>query len=338
MFAKLKKAMLVVFITCLIWVWADLSLDKDLTDQTVTINVSKANPRMWVTIEGKSEIQLKVDFKGPARKISELVSKMEAGKEKLDVVFDAEKQNMAASGDYSLPDVRRFLAENDKIRDYGLTVKAARPDKLQKIKVVELKEKTLPIKCVDETDTEIPAAKITPDIITALVPEQVTEAKVKLATIAEKKQARGGVIDKKPYVELTKDEIRYTDGSVKVELPIIGEDMKQYTIRGTLGYIFSDNLAGGYKVEFIKRPEIGSIPIIATEEAKNAYMEKGFEVLLEIQDDDVGKPEITRQITYNFPIQYVREDKIRLKGEPAEAKFKLVPITDANQPPVTADK
>ena len=336
MFAKLKKAVLVVFITCLIWVWADLSLDKDLNDQTVTVTVSKANPRLWVTIEDKSEIQIKVDFRGPARKIGDLVSKMEAGKEKLDVVFDAEKQNMEAGGDYSLPDVRRFLAESDKIRDYGLAVKAARPDKLQKIKVVELKEKTLPIKCVDETDTEIPAAKITPDIITALVPEQVTEARVKLISIAEKKQARGGVIDKKPYVEFVKGEVRYTEGAVKVELPMIGEDMKQYTIRGTLGYIFSDNLAGGYKVEFIKRPEIGGIPIIATEEAKTAYVEKGFEVLLEIQDDDVGKPEITRQVIYNFPIQYVREDKIRLKGEPAEAKFKLVPVGDQNQPPESA--
>jgi hypothetical protein len=336
-FAKLKKAVLVVFITCLIWVWADLSLDKDLNDQAVTITVSKANPRLWVTIEDKSEIQIKVNFRGPARKIGDLVSKIDAGKEKLDIVFDAEKQNMAAGGDYSLPDVRRFLAESDKIRDYGLAVKAAKPDKLQKIKVVVLKEKTLPIKCVDETDTEIPAAKITPDIITALVPEQVTEARVKLISIAEKKQARGGVIDKKPYVEFVKGEVRYTDGAVKVELPIIGEDMKQYTIRGTLGYIFSDNLAGGYKVEFIKRPEIGGISIIATEEAKTAYVEKGFEVLLEIQDDDVGKPEITRQVIYNFPIQYVREDKIRLKGEPAEAKFKLVPVGDQNQPPASAE-
>jgi hypothetical protein len=335
-FAKLKKAVLVVFITCLIWVWADLSLDKDFNDQNVTITVSKANPRLWVTIEGKSEIQVKVDFRGPARKIGDLVSKIEAGKEKLDVVFDAEKQNMAVGGDYSLPDVRRFLAESDKIRNYGLAVKAARPDKLQKIKVVELKEKTLPIKCVDETDTEIPAAKITPDIITTLVPEQATEARVKLVSLAEKKQARGGVIDKKPYVEFVKGEVRYTEGAVKVELPIIGEDMKQYTIRGTLGYIFSDNLAGGYKVEFTKRPEIGSIPIIATEEAKTAYVDKGFEVLLEIQDDDVGKPEITRQVIYNFPIQYVREDKIQLKGEPAEAKFKLVPVGDQNQPPQSA--
>ena len=336
MLAKFKKATLVIFITCLIWVWADLSLDKDLLDQTITITASKANPRLWVTIEDKPEVQVKADLRGPAGKVSELNTKIQTGKEKLDIVFDAEKQNMATAGDYDLPDVRKFLADSEKIADYGLTVKAAKPDKLS-IKVVELKEKTLPIKCVDETDAEIPGARLTPDIITMLAPEQVMTAKVKLTTLAEKKQARGGVIDKKPYIELAKGELRYSDATIKVELPLTDEAMKQYTIPGILGYIFSANLAGEYKVEFTKRPEIGSIPILATPEAKDAYEQKQFEVLLEIQDDDVGQPEITRQIIYNFPMQYVREDKIRLKGEPAEAKFRLVPVADQNQPQINTE-
>ena len=330
MFAKIKKAVLVVFITCLIWVWADLSLDEPLNNQTIIVTASKANPQLWVTIEGKSEVQIKADLSGPVAKIRELSQKIDSGKEKLDAVFDAEAQNMNAAGEYVLQDLRKFLAESKKIHEYGLGVKAARPDTL-KIKVVELKEKTLPIKCVDETDTEIAGASMTPDVVTMLAPEQLTEARVKLATLAEKKQARGGVVEKKPYIELAKGEARYADTTIRVELPITGEDMKQYTISGTLGFIFSANLAGDYKVEFTKRPEIGSIPIIATEEAKAAYEEKGFEVLLEIQDDDVNKDEISRTIIYNFPIKYVREDKIRLKGDPAEAKFKLVPV-DGNQP------
>jgi hypothetical protein len=336
MFARLKKAILVIFITCLIWVWADLSLDEGLDNQPITITASKANPRLWVTLEGKPEIQIRADLRGPAAKIHELSRKIESGKEKLEAVFDAEQQNMSTEGEYTLQDLRKFLAESKKIHEYGLSVKAARPDKLQHIKVVALKEKTLPIKCVDETDTEIGGAHITPDIVTMLVPEQLTEAKVKTATLAEKKQARGGTIDKKPYVELASGEVRYADTTVKVELPMTQEDMKQYTINGTLGFIFSANLAGGYKVEFTKRPEIGSIPIIATEEAKTAYEEKGFEVLLEIQDDDVKKDEVSRTIIYNFPLKYVREDKIRLKGDPVEAKFRLVPVSrDPNQPSVS---
>ena len=330
MLAKIKKAVLVIFITCLIWVWADLSLDEPLNNQIIIVTASKANPQLWVTIEGKPEVQIKADLSGPVSKIRELSQKVDSGKEKLDVVFDAEAQNMNAAGEYVLQDLRKFLAESKKIHEYGLGIKAARPDTL-KIKVVELKEKTLPIKCVDETDTEIAGASMTPDVVTMLAPEQLTEARVKIVTLAEKKQARGGVVEKKPYIELAKGEARYADATIRVELPVTGEDMKQYTISGTLGFIFSANLAGSYKVEFTKRPEIGSIPIVATEEAKAAYEEKQFEVLLEIQDDDVNKDEISRTVIYNFPAKYAREDKIKLKGDPAEAKFRLVP-EDGNQP------
>jgi len=335
MLAKIKKAVLVIFITCLIWVWADLSLDKDLTDQTATIIASKANPKLWVTIDGKPEVAIKADIRGQAVKINELNKKIQAGDEKLDVIFDPEKENMTTPGDYSLPDVRKFLAESDKIRDYGLTVKFAKPDKLHNIKVIALKEKTIPIKCVDEADNEIPGAEMTPDIITMYAPDQITEAKIKLASAAERKQARGVPVSKKPYIELTKNEVRFSDADVKVKLPAVGEDMKPYTINGTLGFVYSANLAGKYQVEFIKRPEIGSIPILATPEAKEAYVQTQFEVLLNLQDDDIGKPEVARQLIYNFPSQYARDDKIRLKGEPAEAKFKLVPVVaDNNQPSI----
>ncbi|HBG28401.1 MAG: hypothetical protein A2Y10_11115 [Planctomycetes bacterium GWF2_41_51] len=331
MLAKFKKAGLVIFITCLIWIWADLSLDKDLTGQTMTIIASKADPQLWVTIDGKTEIQVKADLRGPSVKVSELNRKIQAGEEKLDVIFDPAKENMETPGKYSLPDVRKFLAESEKIQEYGLTVKFAHPDKLDDIQVVALKEKTLPIKCVDEMDNEIPSAKITPDIITMYAPDQVTESKVKLPSATERKQARAGSITKNPYIELAKNEVRYSDATVKVELPAISEDMKPYTIRGTLGFTFSANLVGRYEVEFIKRPEVGGIPILATPEARDAYEQKQFEVLLDIQDDDVGKPEVTRQINYNFPTTFLREDKIRLRGDPAEAKFRLVPVIDPNQ-------
>ncbi len=333
MLAKIKKAVLVIFITCLIWVWADLSLDKDLTDQSMTIVASKADPKRWITIDGKPEAIIKVDLRGPVVKINDLNKKIQTGEEKLDVVFDPVKENMAAPGDYSMTDVRKFLTESDKIHDYGLQVKFAKPDKLRNIKVVALMEKTLPIKCVDDADNEIPGAKMTPDIITIYAPDTVTEARIRLASVAERKQARGEPVAKNPYIELTKNDTRFSDTAVKVKLPIVGEDMNPYTINGTLGFICSANLAGRYGVEFIKRPEIGSISILATQEAKVAYEQVHFQVLLDIQDDDAGKPEVTRKLVYNFPVQYLKDDKIRLKGEEAEAKFKLVPVAaDTNQP------
>jgi hypothetical protein len=76
MFAKIRKAILVIFITCLIWVWADLSLDEGLDNQTITITASKANPRLWVTLEGRPEIQVKADLRGPVAKVRELSKKI----------------------------------------------------------------------------------------------------------------------------------------------------------------------------------------------------------------------------------------------------------------------
>ncbi|MCD4830429.1 MAG: hypothetical protein K8R02_01320 [Anaerohalosphaeraceae bacterium] len=323
-FATMRKAILVIFITCLIWVWADLSLDEDLLSQTITISASRENPRLWVTIEGGPDVQIKADLTGPKSKTSELKDKLASGKDKLEIVFDAEKENMAKTGDYEIADVRKFVTGSSKIRSYGLSVTAkTRPDKL-KVKVVQLRERQLPVKCFDEADVEIPGAQMTPDIVTILAPEQINSAKVKL-NLAEKNQARKAPVEKTPYIELSSGIIRQAESFVRVELPVTQSDMKPYAIRGTLGYILSDNLAGGgYRVEFIKRPDIGSIPIIATAEAKTAYGDKTFEVLLEINDDDINAEEITRSVIYNFPAKYVCEDKIRLRGETAEATFKLV--------------
>ena len=332
MAASIRKAALVIFITCLIWVWADLSLDEDLAGQVITIQASRANPKLWVTIDGKTEVQIKADLTGPRGKINELLAKLNSEKEKFEIVFDAEKANMTSGGEYDLDDLRKFVSESKKIRDYGLAVKATSPNKL-KIEVAELKERTLKVVCVDETDAEIAGATIIPETINMPVPDELEEVRVKLTMLSEKKQARQGFIDKKPYIELS-GVTRYADSSVRVELPAVQDDMKQHTIRGTLGYILSGNLADGkYKIEFIKRPDIGSLTIIATTEAKAAYEAKAFEVLLEISDDDFKAGEITRKVIYNFPIQYVREDKIQLKGEPAEAKFKLIAVDEVAETP-----
>jgi len=143
---------------------------------------------------------------------------------------------------------------------------------------------------------------------------------------AEEKQARQSFIEKEPYIEFG-ERLRYAENSVKIKLPTVGDALQPATIRGTLGFVVSENWTGRYKVEWITKPEYGSIPILATAEAKAAYEAKLFEVLLEIKDEDIKAGEITRRIIYNFPPNFVREDKISLNGDHAEAKFKLVPIT-----------
>ena len=317
MFNKIKKILLVVFITCLIWIWADLSLDEELLGHIVTITASQANPGLWVSLENKPEFQVKVDLSGPASKIR----KIEAGEEDLRVSFDAEHEGMASEGTYTLDNLRRFL--QDEMRQYGLTVVGCEPEELS-VQVQQLTEKALAIKCIDEDGVPITKATITPATVNMFAPAGKDTAQVKLNP-AEEKQARQSFIEKEPYIEFG-ERLRYAEKSVKIKLPSVGENLQPATIRGTLGFVMSENWTGQYKVEWITKPDIGSIPILAVPEAKAAYEAELYEVLLDIKDSDINAGEITRTVKYNFPEDFVRDDKISLNGDPAEAKFKLVPV------------
>ena len=324
MFNRIKKILLVVFITCLIWVWADLSLDKELTDQVVTITASQANPNLWVSLENRPEVQVKVDLKGPAAKISEFSKKVQ-GQEQLRIPLDVEKEGMAEEGLHTLNNLRRFLY--DGLKEYGLAVIGSNPEKLE-VQVVSLSEKSLPVKCIDEqSGAVIGNAEISPDTVSIKAPAGVDTALVRLS-LSEKKRARQAPVEKKPFIEVG-GRPRYAEKTVTVKLPLTGGDLQTYTVRGTVGFVVSANWTGQYKVDWIKAPDIGSISIFATPEAKAAYQAQLFEVLLEVEDGDINAGEVTRKVIYNFPAKFVRDDKIRLNGDPVEAKFRLVPVKAA---------
>jgi hypothetical protein len=80
---------------------------------------------------------------------------------------------------------------------------------------------------------------------------------------------------------------------------------------------------------------IGGITIRATSEAKRAYEEMRYQVILEIYDEDAMSTEpLKRKLIYNFPAKYVRKGEIELKNpdQPAEAKFKLIRLPSAVAP------
>ena len=91
------------------------------------------------------------------------------------------------------------------------------------------------------------------------------------------------------------------------------------------------NLMEKYRVELSNEKELtGSTGIIATDDAHAAFEKMAYQVLVEIRDSDEKETgEITRQVIYNFPPEYVRSNEIELSGQPPAAKFKLVPIPPA---------
>ena len=166
------------------------------------------------------------------------------------------------------------------------------------------------------------------------------EAKVTLSK-REIEQARLAPIEKTPIVELSPGQTREAASSVKITLPKEQERLQEYLVTSVrLGVSLSANLEGKYKVELVN-PEaaMGSVAIRATPEAKRAYENMRYHVILEIDDSDKDSrpdksspaagepaPEIRRDLVYDFPPEFLRKDEIALNQSPVQARFRLVPI------------
>lgn len=341
---RLRKIVATVIFTLLIWVFADLALDEELTVSNLKLSVAKSiNPALWVTFSGQSAVPLeKVVLKGSARKIAELRQRINAGRFIREFYFDPEHEKMANPGDYQL-DVAEFLKGTDSIRQLGLTVTSADPNTLT-VSVVELQKKQVVVRCLDDNQNPLKVASVEPAQVEAFVPAErggtALEAKVTLSK-REIEQARLAPIEKTPAVELAPGQTREAASSVKITLPKEQERLQEYLITSVrLGVSLSANLEGKYKVELVN-PEavMGSVAIRATPEAKRAYENMRYHVILEIDDSDKDSrpdkslpaagepaPEIRRDLVYDFPPEFLRKDEIALNQSPVQARFRLVPI------------
>jgi hypothetical protein len=111
-------------------------------------------------------------------------------------------------------------------------------------------------------------------------------------------------------------------------MPPAEDVLTNYTITtATLGYCFSENLQGKYKVELLNLTDMTAVSIRATLAAKQVYEQQPFQMILYILDDDrTATAELRRIVVLNFPEEYVLKDEIRQNQEPQTARFKLTPI------------
>lgn len=325
-----RKITIVVFITALIWVWVDLALDEELTIYNATITIAKTDPKLLVTLnEGTSVSIEEMAVKGPLRRISELGRKLEE-QGALEFPFDATEEKMGEGGTFTLPLVP-FLQKDKEIKRLDLKVESCIPEIIA-VKIVELIKKSLTVNCFDENGIAVTAESIEPAKVDMYVPadwegEKLT-AKVQL-TPREINQARLIAVEKTPSIELAAGQTREVSTAVKIKMPPTEDVLKDYTITtATLGFSLSENLQGRYKVEVANLSEVISpIAIKATPEARRAYENMGYQVLLEIDDDDVKAEETRRDVVYNFPKEFVRRDEIVLNQTPVQARFKLTPLS-----------
>lgn len=329
---KYGKILVVVFITILIWVWADLALDEVFSVSNIVITAKSTNPGLWVTLGDKSSVSIdKIVLKGPASKVAEVRRKLKDGSLVLEFLLDpAQTETIAGFGEHTLP-LLAFLRQSEQIKKLGLTVESCEPQSLS-VRVVALEKKLLTIKCVDESQNVIKAVDIEPKQLDAFVPKSWSGEKL-IATVQltrrEIDQARLAAVEKTPFFEMAPGQIKDLQKTVKITMPPEEDLLTDYTITtARLRFSLSPNIQGKYRVVVDNLDEvIRTITIRATPDAKRAYEKMPYQVTLQIDDEDAAATEpLRRNLIYNFPDEYLRKDEIRLNQQPVAARFKLIPI------------
>ena len=341
---KFGKIAVVIFLTILIWVWADLAVEELFPVSNVPITISKSTNRaLWVSFVDENESLVPVFtiksivLKGSASRTSDVDRKLKTGSLQLDFFLDAEQEGMDKLGKYPL-DVLNLLRKSNQIRELGLAVQSCEPGKMTN-KVVELVKKSLDIESVNESGYLEVVESIDPSPkVDMFVPtDSRLTAQVQL-TPRDIAQARLSVVEKTPYVVLAPGQTRYAPKPVRIKMSPEADPLSEHTItEATLGIELSVILVGEYKPDVVNLNEVVSpFAILATLEAKQAYESQPFQMTLYILDDDKKKgPEEEqtrrRKVVYNLPEEFVRKDEIKLKNpqQAAVATFKLIPLSSS---------
>jgi hypothetical protein len=333
---KFSKIAVVVFLTALIWIWAELALDDEQSFSGATITIGKSRSNLWISFRGEPTVDInEVVLKGPVSKISEVKQIIGNNPDKLKFNLDAEQHGFVSPGEHPLR-VREFLRESIWIRELGLTVESCEPE-IVDVNIVELVQKELTVRCIDGDANPRRPESIEPGKIQMFVPRswggERLVASVTL-TRGDIEKARSEEIVKTPYIVLAPGQPpRRAATNVRIKMPPEGDLLQQYTVKNPkLGYCFSYNLQGKYKVEVDNLIYVLDIPIRATLAAIQAYEENTqYHVILDIIDSDEFKDGGNQRVVrYNFPREFVEKGEIFLDKEPVEAVFRLERISSGS--------
>jgi hypothetical protein len=333
----IRKLILVIFITALIWVWADQALTRG-TSAPATIAVDKStDPALWVSFDMQPTSSIRVQLSGAASKIDTLERRLREGSLRLEFYIDPAEEKIAAAGIHSFK-LLPLIQKSRAIADLGLQAESVEPESVN-VNVVQLAKQKLAVQAVGDNQLALEDAAFEPATIEMFVP-QIWQGDMLKATVAltpqEIEQARTAGIWRKPTVELAPGIIKTADAQVQITLPTTQQRLKDFSIEAKIGYVFSPNLAGKYRVELVNQNQIIGAPIKiqATDEAKSAYEGMPYKILLNITDDDEkAAGELSRAVVFNMPQEYVRTGEISV-AEPERriAKFKLLPLEIAEKP------
>lgn len=336
---KVGKIAIISLITVLIWVWADRALEEsyDLVGLTVKSAQSMDDPNLQVSFGGgdpTAEIK-SLKLTGPGSKIRAAKRQLESGEQSKTFYLDPNQHGLGSPGRHSVS-VKDLLEQVDWIAEMGLSVSECRPPRLD-VNIEKLVIKEVPVVCLDSHRMPIDSATVTPSHVMVSVPEGWVGSAAVVLSQKEQDNEVGSVIRKIPFVQIAPGKTKQARSDVEITVPPGLSTLKSYTITtGTLGVTLSSNIQGRYKVEVFNVDEVVSaIRIIATADAKAAYENLPYQVVLEIDDSDPDSTEpLRREVSYNFPDEYIDKGQIRLDQQPVMARFELTPISPGAEPAV----
>jgi len=331
--AKIGRVLTVVFITVLIWIWADLALEESLPLSRVEVSIGRStDPAQWVNFvdpNGRLAPTLYLDtvtLKGPTSRIRQVRQQLTEGGQDLQLYVPAARWSKVTAGTQTIA-VLDFLSRNEWVRQRGLTVESCMPETLQ-VRIDRLVRRSLPVRCVDSNDMTIEGAVAEPDKVDLYVPADWGQpAYVKLAP-EEIVQAATKPVTKRPYIAL---DGQRREASQEVAISTLADlnRLKDYTIKTVRpAILISENMQCRYEVRLDKPEDLYRfVEIRATEQAKNTYETMRYQVILEIDEGDTKSTGPQQKLLiYNFPERYLRSNEIEAKYPAAMIRFTLVPI------------
>lgn len=330
---KFSKLAIVLFLTILIWVWADLSLEETYPpiNSGVIVIGNRTKQNLWISFPSGTSVNInEIILKGPASKRTKLDQILSSTSSQLEFSIIPEHFDINKEGPYPLS-VQEIIKESNWIKENNFSIVSCDPCEVT-VNAYNLIGNNLEVLCYDAEGLRRNLE--TSQTITMSVPSNFSgNAQVDLKYEEVQKAIKEG-IDKIPFIRLSNGEIKYAASTVRIKLPPEEDTRSRLTVESpTMGYTFSENMLGNqYKVEVDNKSDIMTIEVRATPAAKTAYEEQAFQVSLFIKDQDVDetlKNEfVYREVYYNFPEEYVRKNEIELaREEKVKAKFKVTLIT-----------
>ncbi len=327
---KFSKLALVIFLTLLIWVWADRALDETRTIYNATIVLGRTKPDLLVNFPQGSSIDVnEIILKGAASQINSVEQGISSDSRKLEFTIDVGQFNIDKPGQYIL-DVKEIIKQSSWLKKSGLSIVGCDPCEVIVNADALIQKNDIDVQCFDEDS--MPRDLETPQQVSMYIPTDWRgTARVDL-TSDDVQRAIKQPITKKPYITLTNGQKKYADTTVEIKLSPQENMLEPMKVKdATVGKTLSENILNGhYDIVITNMQYILNFDILATQAAKQAYDNQLFQIEVEVYDKDLETMKkdgiVRREVYYKFPEEYVRSNQIKLAQEkPAVAEFTITP-------------